>query len=235
MATVVQDPLPAEPAVRRPVQAVRPRAHLQHVAEEVAQPDKREALLLFVIAAGIYFWIGYTAVVDDSVVVFDALDRLTRAYMVWHNEPPKLAAIGFAFPPLTTLVYLPFTAIKPLASSLVALPLMSSLFGGWMIVAMNRLLARCSLPSGRRWLLLALFGLNPLVVFYAGNGMSEIVGLALLTASLYCFISWFRTEQPRYLVAAGLAFSMLALLRYSFGIWAVAVALLLAFGLGRRG
>ena len=67
------------------------------------------SLLLFVVAAGVYFYVGYQTVVEDGVVVFDALDRLTRAYMVWHNEPPKLAAIGFVFPPLTTMVFLPFT------------------------------------------------------------------------------------------------------------------------------
>ena len=86
-----------------------------------------------------------------------------------------------------------------------------------MVVAMNRLLARCSMPGVQRWLLLAVFGLNPLLLFYAGNGMSEVVYLALLTFSLYCFMSWFLTDQPRFLVAAGLAFALLVLLRYSFG------------------
>ena len=155
--------------------------------------------------------------------------------MAWHNDPPKLAAIGFVFPPLTTVVFLPFTLIKPLATSLVALPLVSALFGGWMVVAMNRLLARCSMPGVQRWLLLAVFGLNPLVLFYAGNGMSEVVYLALLTFSLYCFMSWFLTDQPRFLVAAGLAFSLLVLLRYSFGVWALVIAVMMGIGLGRRG
>jgi hypothetical protein len=205
------------------------------VAEEISQPRWIEGLLLFAIAAGLYFWVGYRTVVDDGIVVFDALDRLARAYMVWHNEPPKLAAIGFVFPPLTTMVFLPLTIVKPLATSLVALPLASSLFGGSMVVAMNRLLARCSMPGLQRWPLLAVFALNPLLVFYAGNGMSEVVYLALLTFSLYCFASWMLTAQPRFLIAAAMVFSALVLLRYSFGILALVISVLVVVGLSRRG
>ncbi len=237
MATTVQRPpeRPVDDALPKRVQAVGVPAHAEHVAEEIGQPGWVEGLALFLVAAGVYFWLGYHTVVEDSVVVFDALDRLTRAYMVWHNEPPKLAAIGFVFPPLTTMVFLPFTMFKPVATSLVALPLMSSIFGGAIVVSMNRLFARCSMPGLQRWLVIAVFALNPLIVFYAGNGMSELAYLALLTFSLYCFASWVLTTQPRYLVAAALAFSLLALLRYSFGIWALVIAVLIVIGLGRKG
>jgi hypothetical protein len=240
VATLLQRPPEAEPPPTDPppgqrVQAVRARAHFEHIAEEIPPPGRLQSLALFLIAGAVYFVLGYQTVIEHGVVVFDALDRLTRAYMVWHNDPSKLAAVGFVFPPLTTMVFLPFTIIKPLATSLVALPLVSSIFGAWMIVAMNRLLARCSMPGLQRWLLLALFGLNPLLIFYAGNGMGEVVYLALLTFALYCFTSWFLTAQPRFLVIAGLTFSLLVLLRYSFGIWALVIAVLMAIGLTRRG
>ena len=239
MATIAQRP-PERPArdssgEEPRIQATGARAHLEHVAEEVPQPRRIEGFVVFLLAGGLYFWVGYRTVIEDGVVVFDALDRLTRAYMVWHNDPPKLAAIGFVFPPLTTMTFLPFTVVKPLATSLVALPLVSAIFGGALVAAMNRLFARCSLPTFPRWLLLALFALNPLLIFYAGNGMSEVVYLALLTFSLYCFMSWFLTAQPRFLVAAGLCFALLVLLRYSFGIWALVIAVLMAISLGRRG
>lgn len=237
MATTLQPPRERridDEAPRR-VQAVGVPAHTEHVAEEIAPPRRVESLALFAVAAGIYFYVGYTVVVQDSVVVFDALDRLTRAYMVWHNDPPKLAAIGFVFPPLSTMVFLPFTVIKPIATSLVALTLMSALLGGAMVTAMNRLLARCSMPGAQRWIVLALFALNPLVVFYAGNGMSEVVSLALLTFALSCFVSWALTMQPRFLVGAAMAFALLLLLRYSFAVWALAIAVMIGIGLGRRG
>jgi hypothetical protein len=233
MATILQRP-PTPAGQRPPARSELTPSRGEDATEETPRPRRIESGLLFLVAAGIYFAVGYTAMVN-GVVVFDALDRLTRAYMVWHNDPAKLAAIGFVFPPLTTILYLPFTIAKSPASSLIALPLSSALFGGSMVVAMNRLLARCSVPGVQRWIMLALFALNPLVLFYASNGMSEIVYLSLLTVSLYCFMSWFQTREPRFLVVAGLAFAMLVVLRYSFGMWALVIAVMFALGLARRG
>jgi hypothetical protein len=91
------------------------------------------------------------------------------------------------------------------------------------------------MARAQRWLVLALLAVNPLVLFYAGNGMSEVVYLALLTFTLYCIASWFLTTQPRFLVAAAMTFALLLLLRYSFGMLAIVVALMMAVGLIRRG
>src|ERR1044072_5634001 len=110
MATVLHPPPDRSAAETMPKRGedVGGSAHSDHAAEEIPQPRWLESLLLFAIATGVYFYIGYHAVVEDGVVVFDALDRLTRAHMGWHNETPKLAAIGFVFPPLTTMLFLPF-------------------------------------------------------------------------------------------------------------------------------
>src|SRR3954452_24745274 len=90
-------------------------------APETALPGLAIGAAIFAAATIFYFLIGYKTTISQHVVVFDALDRFTRAYMVWFNSPPKLAAIGFVFPPLTTFVLLPFAVIKPLASGLIAL------------------------------------------------------------------------------------------------------------------
>jgi hypothetical protein len=204
-------------------------------ARPAAASRRAEGPIVFALAFALYFWAGYTLVVVDGVVASDALDGLARAYMVWHNDPPKLAAIGFVAPPLTTVAYLPFALVKPLATSLVALPLVSALFGALMVVWVNRLLARCSLQGVRRWALLAAFALNPLIVFYAGSGMSNVIVSALLALLLYALVSWLVTSQPRFLVVAALALPLLALLRYSFIAWAGVLALLLVLRLRWRG
>lgn len=46
-----------------------------------------ESLLLLLVAVTAYALLGANVVTSNHVVVFDALDRLTRAYMVWHNSP----------------------------------------------------------------------------------------------------------------------------------------------------
>ena len=55
----------------------------------------------------------------------DGEARLAHAFFALWNQPAKLAAIGTYWPPLETLALLPFAAIRPLATSLVALPLSS--------------------------------------------------------------------------------------------------------------
>lgn len=206
----------------------------QAYAPHVRPPGLLVGLLMFLAFAVLYGVIGYRITIEQHVVVFDALDRLTRAYLVWHNDPPKLAAIGFLFPPLTTFVFLPFAAVKPLATSLVALPVMTALFSALTVVMVDRTLARCEMALILRIPVLLAFALNPLWVFYSGNGMSEVVYLAFLAFSVYSFVSWYETTEPRYLIAAGFGISVLILTRYAFIIWAVLVAVLIGVALVRR-
>jgi hypothetical protein len=200
----------------------------------VEVPGAKVGLLMFVVVSAIYFLVGYRTTISDHVVVFDALNRLTDSYLVWWNDPPKLAAIGFQFPPLTTLAFLPFAVIKPIATSLVALPLLTSMCAGAAIVWLDRTLARCEMPLLFRLPLLVAFGINPMWAFYAGNGMSEALYLAMLAFALYGFVSWYETTEPRFLIAAGFGIAVLIMTRYAFIIWAVVMALLIGVALVRR-
>jgi len=235
MSTVINQP----PAGHQPTAPVRghragtPLDDEQHV-DQAPLPGGLVSFGMFLLLAIVYFLIGYKITIDQHVVVFDALDRLTRAYLVWHNDPPKLAAVGFIFAPLTTFVFLPLAAIKPLATSLVALPALSAIFAAGTVVILDRTLARCDMNALLRLPLLALFAFNPFWVFYAGNGMSEVVYAFFLAFSLYCFVSWYATTEPRFLIGAGFGIAILVLTRYAFIVWALLLALLIAVALVRR-
>ncbi|MFL5847167.1 MAG: hypothetical protein ACJ762_21020 [Solirubrobacteraceae bacterium] len=203
-------------------------------AHSTPLPSLRFGFGLFAVAFVAYFVIGYWVTIEQHVVVFDAMDRLTRALLVWHNDPPKLAAIGFLFPPLTTAMFMPFAVIKPLATSLIALPLASSMCAATAIVFLDRTLARCDIALPLRVPLLLAFGLNPMWVFYAGNGMSEALYSAFLAFSLYNFVSWYATTEPRYLIGAGFGVAFLIVTRYAFIIWAALLAILIGVALVRR-
>jgi hypothetical protein len=193
-----------------------------------------ESLLLLLLFAGGYALLGAQVVTVDHVVVFEGLDRLTRAYMVWHNSPPKLAAVGFTYPPVTSLIFLPLALFKPIATSLLALPLTSAIFAGATIAVLNRTLEMCELSALLRYPLLVLFGLNPEFVFYACNGMPDAAYLFLLAGGLYCLIRWYMYEESLYLIGAGVTFAFCMLARYEFIIWAVAASLLIGATLVRR-
>jgi hypothetical protein len=227
-------PMPAREAVV-PTPSRRGKALVPFVDSQTRTvPRALESLLIFALSATAYALIGVQIVTVDHVVVFEGLDRLTRAFMVWHNSPPKLAAVGFNYPPLTSLIFLPLTIVKPIATSLIALPLTSAIFAGGTVVMLNRTLELCEMSALLRYPLLALFCLNPEFVFYASNGMADAAYLFLLAGGLYCLMHWYLSEESRYLIAAGVTFTFCMLTRYEFIIWASAAAFVIGGVLVRR-
>jgi hypothetical protein len=184
-----------------------------------------EHLALFAVASSLYFALGLWIVLREHIVLFDGLSRLAHAYFVWWNVPPKLTAIGFVWPPMATVVFLPFTLIRPLATSLVALPLVSALFGGALLVMLNRLFVLCGMKRWQRYPLIVAFGINPMIAFYASNGMSEIVYLFLLVGGIDSFLRWYLTRSPGALIFAAMFFAFGILSRYEVFTWALVLPL----------
>jgi len=202
--------------------------------ERRALAPSRETLLLFGVAFAVYAVVGLRVVLQQHVVVFDALARLAHAYFVWFNEPPKLAAVGFVWPPVSTLVFLPLAAVKPLATSLAAMPLTSAAFGALLLVLLNRILALAAMAPWPRYALVAAFGLNPMILFYATNGMAEIVYLALLVAAVYFVLQWYLTRTTGALVLAAVSSSLGILARYEVLAWVAVLTVVLAAALIRQ-
>jgi hypothetical protein len=184
-----------------------------------------ESLAVFAVFAGVYFAVGYEVVVNLNLVNFDSLSRLAHAYFVWFNDPQKLAAIGFVWPPVQTLIYLPFAAIKPLATSLAALPAASATFMALMMVMINHGLRATEMPWFGRWPLLVAFGLNPMILYYGANGMAEAVYLFFLVFAVYFLIRWRQTATNDLLAFVGLGVAMSMLSRYEVLPFAVVIAL----------
>jgi hypothetical protein len=191
--------------------------------------QRLRALALPTVAFGFYAAIGWKVVLLQHVVVADGWARLAHAYFVFYNHPAKLAAIGFIWPPNLTLVFLAFAWLKPLATSLLALPLMSAVFATGVVLFLDRTLALTRMPARLRYPLIAAFGLNPMVLFYATNGMGEMVSLFFLTVELYALMSWYLSRQMRYVVLLSLALTLGFLSRYEMILWA-GPATLVIFG-----
>lgn len=204
--------------------------------EELAAPVTRlETLAIFLGFGLLYALVGFHVVGNLHVVNFDALDRLSRAFMVWYNDPPKLASIGFSLPPVGTFVLLPFAAIKDLVTSGLALPLSSAFFGAGALVFIDRMLAMGDMVRGARLLIVLLVGLNPMLAFYSMNGTGDAAHLMFAAFGLFCLLGWGRNGSARYLIGAGLAFSVAALTRYEYIFWAIFIAFLVSGTLTSRG
>lgn len=194
-----------------------------------------DSVIIPVLFALLYGVLGYFVVSDGRIVSFDALNRLNEAYMVWWNAPPKLAAISLDMAPLGALAFLPLTLVKPLATSLVALPVLSAIGAGITVGAVNSIMRRCGFPAALRFVLLILFGLNPMFVYYAGNGEPLMLGLAAASVGVLSLISWKVTGETRHVVGAGLGISIAAMFDYGYALWAIGfVIAILAISAGRK-
>ncbi|MCK9249376.1 MAG: hypothetical protein M0P31_10445 [Solirubrobacteraceae bacterium] len=177
--------------------------------------------------------VGYHAVVTQGVVSSDALNTMVRAVYVWHNDPPKLAALGFVEPPLQALGMLPFAVIKPLTGSLVALPVASGFWGAVALLFLHRTFARCGMGIGMRIGATALVALNPIWMFYGGTGLPDMVHIAALAAAIYFLVTWAVEDQPRFVAGVGLALGAMGMARFGFLFWGVLLAMAVAFVLSR--
>lgn len=201
---------------------------------QAAPVTRLETLAVFGGFAALYLLLGFR-LIDLHVINFDALDRLTRAFMVWYNDPPKLASIGFSLPPLGTLVLVPFAAIKGLVTSGLALPISSALFAAGTLTFINRMFAMADMVRGARLLIVLLVGLNPMFAFYAMNGTGDAAYMMFAAFGMFCVLGWGRNGSARYLIGAGLAFAVAVLADYEFILWALIIAFLVSGALTNKG
>jgi hypothetical protein len=217
--------------------AERRAGAVQAVGRRPADIERRwwESALVFVLFTAAYFWFGYWLVVQKHVVGFETLDRLNRAVMIWHNEPPKLSAIGFDYPPLATLAVAPLAVVKGLASSLAILPLASAVYAALTMTSLNTLMRRATIIAPLRIAVLLGIGLNPLVVLYAANGARHFIWISLLVIAVGALVAWYVTADVRFVMISGLAFSLAALAGYSSLIWFLVGMLMIGGILARLG
>lgn len=192
--------VPPEP---RPFSGDAPRAGL-------------ESGLIFAFFSIIYGIVGYFMLTDGRIVDFVSLEHLNEAYMVFWNDPPRLAAIGLDAGTFGSVAFLPLTIVKPVATSLVALPILSCIAAGLLMGSINSVMRNCDIALGFRIVLLVLFGLNPMFVFYAANGGPDIIALFFLGIALSSLIAWSVSDQTRHLAAAGLAIGVAMMVDYQF-------------------
>lgn len=231
-------PVVVEPAPKRVVtNAERLAGVVQAVGRRPADIERRRWESIGVFAFFLIAWslFGHWLVVGKHVVGFETLDRLNRALMVWHNDPPKLSALGFDYPPLATLLVTPLTLFSDLARNLAIVPLTSAVFAAFTMVVLNTMMRRAGVLAPLRLCLLVALGANPLVALYAAGGGRQFVWLCFVVAALGALVAWYVTADIRFVMIAGLAFSVAALAGYSSLIWFVVSAVMVGAILARLG
>ncbi|WP_282777915.1 glycosyltransferase family 39 protein [Nocardia sp. CC201C] len=176
------------------------------------------SLAVFATASPLYLITGWLVTAGHGYLMGDALSRVSAAQAALFSRDPHLSAIGFVFTPLTALAQLPAVALSPLLPGLTTWGLsgvlMTALFMGGAVTTVHGIGTDRGAPA---WLTLAvtvLFALNPMIVFYGGNGMSEALFLFCLCWAIRRLMRWVRTDGAHDLTACGIALGLGYLTRY---------------------
>lgn len=156
------------------------------------------------LVGGWVFDVRYHSIQDDG------LSRLANAYYVLHSRDHHLAAMGFVWNPLPSLLALPLTMLSGVAHSVLiadayAAAIVSAVAFGVAAWQLHAFLAELGARAPWRLLLVGCFCLHPLVATYAANGMSEMLLVACVVAAVRYLARWSTTNATRSLVAAGFA------------------------------
>lgn len=166
----------------------------------------------------------------------DSLSRTANALYVVAGRDPHVAAIGFVWNPLPSIVQIPLVlALDRFGYAYLAGPIESALFATLTLVVLDRTLRLLEVGTFRRRALLLLYGLNPMILFYAANGMSESPLLFFMVAGTYQFLRWTRGGGVQSLLVFSLLSAGTFLVRYeglAFCAGGV-VALTIAFFIGK--
>jgi hypothetical protein len=165
---------------------------------------RSEGTFVFLIAALAYLT---TLILLDfvfQIFPLDAVSRMANGFYVLYSNDPHLAAVGFVWNPLQSFAAIPFLLFKdlwpPLASHDVAGGLVSVLASAGAVYQLNACLRDWGVGRSPRVILTLGFGLNPMIIYYAGNGMSDALYVFTLVASTRYLLYWVRQNDLRSLV-----------------------------------
>ncbi|MDT7574803.1 MAG: hypothetical protein QOH17_1136 [Pseudonocardiales bacterium] len=197
---------------------------------QAAPPKSRTGRRVFVIVLACYLAVGAVMVFGFDSIMEDALSRVAAASSVWWSSDPKLAAIGYVWTPLPALLMVPFTPLRALWPGLV--------FTGWLAVMLSAaamagavavlhgILTDLRVRPSARLLVTVLFALQPLILIYSANGMTEALLMVCLLAAVRSLLRWLSTGDGTQLVSAGLFLGLGYLARYEAIVAAAAATLL---------
>ncbi|GAB0105778.1 glycosyltransferase family 39 protein [Nocardia sp. JMUB6875] len=173
---------------------------------------------IFAASTLLYVVTGMFLTAGRGYLMGDALSRVSATESALFSRDPHLSAIGFVFTPLTALAQLPFVALARWIPAITRWGLsgvvMTALFMAGAVVMVWGIGRDRGVPVWLCALVTAVFALNPMVVFYGGNGMSEALFLFCLCWAVRRLMRWVTTDGVHDLVACGIALGLGYLTRY---------------------
>jgi len=165
----------------------------------------------FYVTLGIFF-------AHCGVLMGDAVSRTVAARMVIQGYDPHLASIGFVWGPIPTVLEFPFIYLNHIWPSLVSLGLagtfVTAAFGVFGAIHCKALLTERGYSTRVTAIITAGIFLNPFIIIFASNGMSEMPYLALLIAAAHQLSRFQLTGRMTDLAYAGVILGIDCWVRY---------------------
>ncbi len=173
---------------------------------------------MVLVAFAVYLTVAILLDFKYRILPLDAVSRMANGYYVLWSRDPHLAAIGFVWSPLQSAADIPLLLFKPLFPVLATHDLAGSIVsvfaGVGAVYQVHAALREWGVRRGPRLALTLVFGINPMVLYYAGNGMSDMLYTFLLVMTTRYFLRWLHDGGLRPLVYAGSALGLAYLDRY---------------------
>jgi hypothetical protein len=185
------------------------------VPSEPAVTTERRAVLagclIVYVTMAWWFW-------RHDLVPGDSMSRVANAYYTVFSRDPHLAAIGFVWNPLPSLILLPLLPLGLVVPALtqegLLVVLVSATLMALTVTVLHDILRRAGVPRIPRLVLTGAFALHPMIVIYSGNGMSEACFLLCLMLAVRSLLTWLTDRRPESLVPLGLAVGLAYGARY---------------------
>ncbi len=147
----------------------------------------------------------------------DAVARMANGFYVLYSRDPHLAAMGFVWNPLQSILDIGPLLFKDLWPALASHDMAGSIVSVLCMVGAvhqtRSALKEWGVPRSPRLVMTLIFAVNPMILLYSGNGMSEALYLFSLVATARYLARWLRGDDLRSLVYAGVALGFCYLAR----------------------
>lgn len=225
--------MPESIAARLPARVWRRRLEVTSAAHRSRRRLRWTMAAAFTLVFAVDLTVGMLFV-DAGVYWHDAASRVQNALDIIYGSDPHLAALGFVWMPLPVFFELLPAALYPLWPSIgsagVIAASTTAAAGGataaLLIYTAQRLGLSLWIGAGAA----LLFAMNPMIVMFSSNGMSEGIAAPFLIGAACFMLLFWQSARRRYVLAAGVALGLAFATMYEAAPFGVALFVALVIG-----
>ncbi len=173
---------------------------------------------LFVSLMGVYFIVGSVLIMRYNIFEADSLSRVANAGFTLYSRDPHLSAVGFVWNPLPSVVQIPFVLLGRWWPELLTFGLagvvQSAAFMAGAALLVRKIAIDRGVGDGWRFIAVACFALNPIIILYGSIGMSEAAEVFCMLWCVRHLMRWADSDTVSDLAWAGVALGVGYLVRY---------------------